>query len=102
MIYLTTDKYLHQYIYGKRHQVKGSWVATPTLKDPNVVHIGWSLCNKKDKYDKLRGFNIAFGRAYKGSTDSVPYSLKVGFYFFKKRCHRYFKDKKINIGYHEE
>lgn len=101
MIIHETSNVIFEYIYGKRRQLKGVWVAAPTLKDPDEVHIGWSLCNKRDKHDKVRGFNIAFGRAYKGSTEAIPYSLKVGFYFFKKRCHRYFKDKKINTGYHE-
>lgn len=93
---------IHQFIYSKRRQLKGVWVATSTLEDLNEINIGWSLCHKKDKYDKIRGFNIAYGRAYKRSTESIPYSLKVGFQFFKKRCHRYFKDKKINIGPNEE
>lgn len=88
---------IHQYIYDNRRQLKGIWVAAPLLSDANVINVGWSLCNKKlgDVFDKKRAYNIAIGRACKGSKDFIPVSLKVEYEFFLKRCNRYYKDKII-------
>ena len=88
---------IHEYIYDKRRQLKGVWVAAPTLSEPNEVGIGWALCNNKlgDKFDKRRGISIALGRASKLSTAFLPSSLQEGYNFFFNRCKRYYKDKTI-------
>ena len=88
---------IHEYIYDKRRQLKGIWVASPTLSDPTEVGIGWALCNTKlgDRFDKVRGFEIAKGRAVKVSAQFLPSSLEEGYNFFFNRCKRYYKDKNI-------
>ena len=70
--------------------------------DPNLVwngsdpiwSVGWSLCSPtaKDKFNKQRALDIAFGRAYKMAVDDVPSSLKVDVAEMAKRANRYFKD----------
>lgn len=50
---------LKQYIRDKKNNPIGILLATQ--KD-NVIHIGWSLCSKKDKFNKEKGMTIAEGR----------------------------------------
>lgn len=99
---MNTNNVIHEYIYDKRRQLKGVWVAAPIIDSSNKVSIGWSLCNKKlgDKFDKQRAFEIALGRACKASTAFLPMSLQEGYKFFTKRCRRYYKDK-IVIDCHD-
>ena len=52
--------------------------------------IGWSLCSKKDKFNKQRALEIAIGRAEK-STAVVPTSIKPVFVKMINRAMRYFK-----------
>jgi hypothetical protein len=92
---------IHEYIYDKRRQLKGVWVASPTITNPAMVNIGWSLCNTKlgDRFDKRRAFEIALGRAVKLSAAPIPASLEDGYKFFANRCKRYYKDKAIITDY---
>lgn len=94
---MNNNSVIHEYIYDKRRQLKGVWVASPTLSNSNEVGIGWALCNNKlgDKFDKHMGYSIALGRASKLSAAYLPASLEVGYDFFYKRCKRYYKDKVI-------
>ena len=94
---MNTGNVIHEYIYDKRRQLKGIWVAAPTLEAPNTVNIGWALCNNKlgDRFDKRRAYEIAHGRAVKLSAQFLPQSLKEGYMFFSNRCKRYYKDKNI-------
>lgn len=51
-----------QYIRdGKGH--KRGVLAADINSNTGDVTIGWSLCNKKDEFDKVRGKSIAIGRA---------------------------------------
>lgn len=87
---------IHEYIYDKRRQLKGIWVASPSKKTPDLVGIGWALCNTKlDKFNKNMGYEIALGRASKLSVALLPSSLEEGYKFFFHRCKRYYKDKTI-------
>lgn len=92
-----TGNVIHEYIYDKRRQLKGVWVASPTSSNTDLVNIGWSLCNTKlgDRFDKRRAFDIAYGRASKVSSEYLPQSLQEGYKFFVKRCKRYYKDKTV-------
>ena len=94
---MNNDNIIHEYIYDKRRQLKGIWVAAPSTVNPNVIGIGWALCNTKlgDRFDKDMGYDIAVGRARKVTKQTVPYSLIEGYDFFYGRCKRYFKDKVI-------
>lgn len=90
---------IHEFIYDKKRQPKGVWVATPSAHNPNEIFIGFSLCNKSlgDKFDKDIGYNIARQRSYKASTVDIPDSLKEGYNFFFDRCKRYFKDRQVMV-----
>lgn len=94
---MNTGQVIHEYIYDKRRQLKGIWVASPIIRDPDIVNIGWALCNtnKGDRFDKKRAFEIALGRAVKISAQNLPQSLEEGYNFFEKRCKRYYKDKTV-------
>lgn len=98
---MNSTNVIHEYIYDKRRQLKGIWVASPTSMDPNNVNIGWALCNTKrgDRFDKSRAFDIALGRAVKVSAQDLPQSLEEGYNFFENRCKRYYKDKTILSRY---
>ena len=50
----------------------------------SVDNIGWSQCNKKDKFDKERGKEIALGRAMYG-TKKKPAFVKVSHIGFVKK-----------------
>lgn len=95
---MNTTNVIHEYIYDKRRQLKGIWVAAPTLNQPELINIGWALCNNRlgDRFDKLRAYEIAHGRAVKLSAEYLPQSLKEGYSFFSNRCKRYYKDKTIS------
>jgi hypothetical protein len=41
-----------------------------------IWRIGWSLCGKKDRFDKRLGREIARGMAIKGSKRKVPEEMK--------------------------
>lgn len=53
--------------------------------------IGYSLCNKKDKWNRETGKRIAFGRAEKGSTIWIPNSVKHDYDKMMIRAKKYFK-----------
>ena len=94
---MNNDNIIHEYIYDKRRQLKGIWVASPVFGNPNLIGLGWALCNSSqgDRFDKKMGFEIAIGRASKLTKQVVPYSLIKGYNFFHNRCKRYYKDKVI-------
>ena len=54
-------------------------------------NIGWSLCNKKDKWDRKKAKEIASGRAVLGSSTPVPKSIYGDWLKFCERCEKYFK-----------
>lgn len=60
--------------------------------DERLYGIGWSLCNRLDRFDKERGLMIALSRT--NSTEiNPPFSLVAKISDFSRRCDKYFKDK---------
>ena len=57
-----------QYFRGDGNHPIGIMVALFDEKT-NTVKIGWSKCNKKDKFDKERGLKIARLRAESGTSE---------------------------------
>ena len=55
--------------------------------------VGWSLCNKKDKFDKEFGLMIAKGRAIKTKTKHkfIPKTVLPYIHKMEDRAKRYFK-----------
>jgi hypothetical protein len=62
-----------QYFRGDGNHSIGVMIAMHNEED-NIVHIGWSKCNKKDKFNKERGIKIARGRALSETKVAVPSS----------------------------
>lgn len=85
---------------GKR---KGVLVAYVDDCDPHHYLVGWSLCNKTDKFDREQGLTIAMARAITWSvrgkyTDEkkpldIPVTVQKHLKDFLARCDRYFKGK---------
>ena len=54
--------------------------------------IGWSLCNKRDKFNKQRALEIAVGRATKRDiSDTKPVTILPLFNKIYARAQKYFK-----------
>ncbi len=64
---------------------------------PNNYLVGFACCNKLDKFDRLKGLNIARARAIvwnvRDSDIDVPVMLRKAMRKFLARCDKYFKGK---------
>lgn len=88
-------KVLLQYKRDRKGQLKGVVLAT------GAGAIGWSLCNKKDVFNKAKGISIALKRAEKMKTlstierleyaESCPYTLDEIAVAISDRSYHYFK-----------
>ena len=55
------------------------------------IHIGFSLCNKKDTFCKEKGRSIAIARSYHmGANTTVPDTLVPTVNHMIERAHKYF------------
>jgi len=52
--------------------------------------VGWSKCNKKDKFNKELGLRIAEGRAMVGSTVGPPREIAADLEHMRKRSQKYY------------
>ncbi len=95
---MNTTPAISQYIYNKNRQMIG--VLAATVADSGNVTIGWSLCakNRGDKFDKVRGNELALNRSLKESTVTMPDSIAENLNIFAPRVCRYFKDRLISDG----
>lgn len=100
-----------QYIKRKNKNV-GVLVALRTYTIDKNFQIGWSLCHKKDKFDKYRGTIIAIKRAEALQNDptrifksrdnyydcdkddelKIPYSIRPELNAFITRAGKYYKN----------
>jgi hypothetical protein len=86
---------LKQYIRDKKNNPIGILLAT---QEDNGIHIGWSLCSKKDKFNKEKGMTIALGRMNVYYIDNdmdymltvIPNTIKKDFQYIYDRADRYF------------
>jgi len=76
---------LVKYVKNNRGNLIGVVVAT------DKHNIGWSLCNKRDRFNKDFGRYIAIGRAEMDSTVDIPHSIINEYIEMKNRALRYFK-----------
>ena len=92
MLDLKGDKMnqLTAYIRNSRRQKIGVLFATKRPEAP-CADIGWSLCSKRDKFNRERGLQIARARAVVGSVVSVPRSIRAALETFQLRVDKYFK-----------
>lgn len=83
------EKILIEYYRNENGIRQGVVVST----GKNIV--GWSLCNKKDKFEKERGIQIALARANKisegGTVKKTPFTLQPLVDKMLKRSSKYFK-----------
>ena len=67
------------------------------VKEGDDVKVGWSLCNKKDQFNKFMAEKIALGRAQHNadSVGSVPQRLQKEMYeaveYMRNRAKRYWR-----------
>lgn len=91
-------KMIKQYITrGKKNNKQGLLVAYSVADD---VHIGYSLCSKKDEFDKAFAHIISIDRAIvwnKKVEITIPHSIRKEFYKFIGKCSRYFKNKNLPV-----
>jgi hypothetical protein len=87
---------LIKYVRDKSRKPIGMVVAVKQEKEPFTL--GWSLCNKKDKWNRDIAKKIAIGRAYNISHRDevftyydVPESLHDEVHNMNVRANRYFK-----------
>lgn len=103
--YIKDNKMIWQYVRDRKNRKVGVVVAYRT--DNNIM-LGWSLCNKKDKFDKIIALNKASQRARQigdfqkvgdriwsyNMEDNVPRSITNTFINLSQRAKRYYKDCK--------
>ena len=85
-----------QYVRNKKRIPYGVLVA---IKDDNGYRVGYSLCNKKDRFNKAMALKIAIGRAYRGHEIPTPIPHDVPKTFkhnrmlsnFNARCKKYYQ-----------
>ena len=97
---------IEEYIRDGSRRKRGLLVAYK-FKNLDTVFIGWSLCNKKDKFDPDRAVEIANGRALKSgseisaklipSENRFPSFVNKALPNFINRCERYFRVPKDDI-----
>lgn len=76
---------LKQYIRDQHGHPTGVVVAT------GFRQVGWSLKNRRDRWDKDLGLTIARGRARNGFNTAVPPGLEDVYREMFRRSERYFK-----------
>ena len=82
---------IYKYLKGKHGQRIG--VLLGCIKnDEQAFNIGWSLCHKKDRFDKEKAVKVAFLRSVNGSAAPLPRAISTEYQQFVDRCFRYFKN----------
>ena len=80
---------LIQYVRNKQSQPIGVVIAEK-ISETNF-DVGWSLCCKKDKFNKEVAFKIAAGRLRKGSNVPIPHKVEPYVNHMIERGAKYFK-----------
>jgi len=76
---------LIKYIRDSHRRPKGVVIST------GEGEVGYSLCNKKDKWNRETALRIAFGRAVEGFDHAIPDSAYLAYYEMLDRSDRYYK-----------
>jgi hypothetical protein len=77
------------------------------MKMDGGFNVGYSLCNKKDRFNKKIALKIAVGRVYQGSTvvagqSKLPHEVRKMMPAFVARCLKYYKLNPDGVvGWHE-
>lgn len=102
--YIKNQKMIWEYVRDRKNRKVGVVIAYRT-GEGNIM-LGWSLCDKKDRFDRIIGLNKAIIRAKyldlfqkvgnriwsHNMTDNVPHSVTDTFISVSERAKRYYKD----------
>lgn len=84
-----------QYVRNKKRVPYGVIVAVKAAETPTGYSLGYSLCNKKDRFAKKMALKIALGRANFNSDEvggaSTPHDIRRVVAGFVDRCKKYYK-----------
>lgn len=78
-----------QYVRDKKRVPRGVIVAVKSSEFGFVC--GYSLCNKKDRFNKRMALKIAIGRAETHLTTEAPHEIRKMLPTFLDRCKKYYK-----------
>lgn len=84
-----------QYIRKKKNRIPYGVIVA--IKDvENGYRIGYSLCNKKDRFNKKRALEIALGRAFHSGNQNennsvTPHDVNRMLLSFNERCKKYYR-----------
>jgi hypothetical protein len=78
-----------QYVRDRKRVPYGVLVA---VKRDGGFGVGYSLCNKKDRFSKKMALKIALGRTnYSNEVSKDPYAIVKMLPDFVERCKKYYK-----------
>lgn len=88
-------KAIVQHVRNQSRQKVGTFIAV--LAAGKIV-IGWSKCNRKDRFDPVTGKKLAMLRIWKGRTSAkIPNGVREHIERFVQRAKRYFKTNDIVV-----
>ena len=88
---------IKQFIRNRKNRKIGIFVAM-RIPETGKVHAGFSLCNKKDLFNKEFGENMALQRAVTSRVYQIPRTVLEHQDYFNNRVKRYFKVSEVNWG----
>lgn len=68
-------------------------VVVATMDRKKTLKMGWSLCCKRDRWNRNKAKLIALNRAWRGSDVKIPDSVMPTFDELHERATRYFFEK---------
>ncbi len=83
--------------YGKDGKLKQHGYFYAIKHNDGIVKVGFSLCCKNDKFDKIVAIDLAMSRALSPISYEVPSSIELDVDKFISRCQRYFKTNDIEL-----
>lgn len=87
---MTRKNAIIHYVRNKKGEPLGIIVA---VKGDHGFRVGYSLCNRKDRFVKDKGLKIAFGRAdvWSSIPEGVPREILAAMPSFLERCKKYYR-----------
>ncbi len=86
-------KIIKRYVRNKKNRKIGVVIAIPINKKETKYRIGWSLCSKKDIFDKEVGESLAVGRAVTGNGSRIPHTVVPVYDLVDKKVTKMLKNK---------
>ena len=88
---------IYKFVRDRKGNPRGVILALPIWSvNKFQISFGWSYTNTKvDRFDKVKGIEIAKGRAAIASRVRMPHDVGMAMVDFMKRAERYYKDAYI-------